>query len=230
MSNKKELTDVSSKSEKLQNGLSNFIGGHRKLLAIVGCVILVALIALGIILFVNDRNLDKRFEQIDSLKSSYTALLSEDSSSADYQGKLDALIADAENLSHVGGKKYPGARAEYLLGEIYWDQGNFQQAMDAFLNTHSRMPKTYLGSLSLFNAGACAEELGDDAKAMEYYQRIWDDYGNQAAESPKALFGIARLNEKAGNMELASATFQQLADEFPASEYGKLAQNRLLLL
>lgn len=230
MSNKKDQKEVATKSEKMQNSLSNFIIGNRKLLIILGGVVLAVLIALGVVLYVNDRNLEKRFSQIDSLQSTYTSLMAEDASGEGYQEKLDSLVADLKALSVSGGKKYPGARAEYMLGLVYWDLADYQQAMDAFLNAHSRMPSTYLGSLSLFNAGACAEELGDDVKAIEYYQRIWDDYGNQAAESPKALFGIARLNEKAGNTELAQATFQQLADEFPSSEYAKLAQNRLLLL
>ncbi len=230
MSNKKDQKEVATKSQKMQNGLSNFIIGNRKLLIIVGCAILVILIALGVVLYMNDRNLEKRFAEIDALQTSYVALMSEDTSSADYQGKVDSLIAELEALSQVGGKKYPGARAEYTLGLLYWDQADYQQAMDAFIETHSRMPKTYLGSLSLFNAGASAEQLGDDAKAMEYYQQLRDEYGSNAAESPKALFGLARLNEKAGNTELAKAFFQQLADEFPASEYAKLAQNRLILL
>lgn len=230
MSNKNDQKIVETKSEKMQNGLSNFIIGNRKLLIIVGCAILVVLIALGVVLYMNDRNLEKQFTQIDSLQSTYTALMAEDATAEGYQAKMDSLVADLEALSVSGGKKYPGARAMYMLGLIYQDQADYQRAMAAFLDTHSRMSDTYLGSLALFNAGACAEDLGDDAKAMEYYQRVWDDYGNQAAESPKALFGIARLNEKAGDTELAKATFQQLADEFPSSEYAKLAQNRLLLL
>ena len=57
-----------------------------------------------------------------------------------------------------------------------------------------------------------------------------DEYGNNAAESPKALFGQARLQEKAGNIDLAKATFQQLADQFPSSEFAKLAKNKLVIL
>lgn len=230
MSDKKEIKEVSPKSDKVQKKISNFLVGNHKVLIIIGCVLLVVLLAVGIVLYTNDKKVEKQFVQIDALQSSYATLMSEDTASADYQSKVDSLIADLEALSKAGGKKYPGARAEYMLGQIAWVNEDYQQAMDAFLNAYSRMPKTYLGSLSLFNAGACAENLGDDAKAMEYYQRIWDEYGTQAAESPKALFGVARLNEKAGNTELAQATFQQLADQFPASEYAKLAQNRLILL
>jgi TolA-binding protein len=72
--------------------------------------------------------------------------------------------------------------------------------------------------------------MNNDALALEYYTKLIDEYGNNVAESPKALFGQARLQEKSGNTELAKATFQQLADQFPSSEFAKLARNKLVLL
>ena len=72
--------------------------------------------------------------------------------------------------------------------------------------------------------------MGSDTLALEYYTRIIDEYGFTAAESPKALFGQARLQQKMGNLELAKATFQQLADQFPNSEFAKLATNSLAVL
>lgn len=242
MSKNNDTKDVLSKDEKLQMKLSDFIFANRKVLIVIVGVILVALIALGVVLYVNEKTTAKQFAQISSLQTAYGQLLSEDPTANGYQSKKDALVADLNALSSSGGRKYPAVRAEYTLGLIYWDDKDYQQALEAFLDVNSRMPSTYLGSLALFNAGAASEELGDDITALEYYQQVLDNYDSESAKNSKlnsndaapvaakALFGIARLNEKSGNIDLAKASFQKLADEFPFSEYGKLAQNRLLLL
>ena len=72
--------------------------------------------------------------------------------------------------------------------------------------------------------------MGNVQLALEYYTRIIDEFGFEVPEAPKALFAQARLEEGRGNIELAKATFQQLADQFPYTEYGKLALNRIPFL
>ncbi len=230
MSKKKEVLESNTVAEKTARGISNFLGTYQKVIIVVCIAVVLGLVILGICLGVNNSNTNKRFVELDNLTTEYSTMQSADPASAEYQSQLDQIIVDAQELVAKGGKKYPGVRAQYLLGEVYFGQKNYQAAMDEFLGAYAKMPKTYLGSLSLFNAAASAENLGNDALAMEYYQRVWDEYGETAAESPKALFGVARLYEKQGNIELAKATFQQLADQFAASEYGKLAVNKLIFL
>ena len=133
-------------------------------------------------------------------------------------------------LAKKRGKSYPVVKALYLQGLIAYQEEAYAEATTYFLSVVERNRDGYLAPLALFNAGVSSEQLGDSLKAIEYYQRVYDNYGNDAVESPRALFSLARLYEAEGEKELARAMFQQLSDEFPASEFARLAKNRLVTL
>ena len=229
MIDNKKVEPKPSLAERLEGSLNSLLRKNRKVLLIALTVIVVALIGLGIGTSVSKSNLNKQFNLIDELEESYATLQAMDSEEAAYQAKYDDLLSQLQDLS---GKKanYPALKAEYLLGMIAFEKEEYQKALDSFFTVYEKSKETYMGSLSLSNAAAAAEELNNSALALEYYTKLIDEFGFAAAEAPKALFAQGRLQEKGGNKDLAKATFQQLADQFPSSEFGKLAQNKLALL
>ena len=229
MIDKKKVDTELSFAERLEGSLNSVLSKNKKVLVIVLIVIVVALIGLGIGSSVSKSTLNKQFNLIDELESTYSEIQVMDSEAADYQAKYDEFLAQ---LTDLAGKKpnYPALKAEYLLGMVAFEKEEYQKALDSFFSVYGKSKETYMGSLSLSNAAAAAEELDNTALALEYYTKLIDEFGFSAAEAPKALFAQARLQENDGNIELAKATFQQLADQFPSSEFGKLAQNRLALL
>lgn len=229
MINKKKVDTELTLAERMEVSLNSFVGKNKKVLLIALGVLVVVLVGLGIGTSVSKSTLNKQFNQIDELEATYAEIQAMDSEADGYQTKYDELLAQLKDLA---GKKsnYPALKAEYLLGMISFEKEEFQNALDSFYSVYEKSKETYMGSLSLSNAAAAAEELKDATLALEYYTKLIDEFGFSAAEAPKALFAQARLQENAGNLELAKATFQQLADQFPASEFGKLAQNRLALL
>ncbi|MBG0766211.1 MAG: hypothetical protein PWP25_1442 [Sphaerochaeta sp.] len=216
-------------AERIEGSLNGFFGRNKKTLIVVALIVVVGLATLGIVLSVSQNNLQEQFNEIDQLEASYVELQAMGSDNEAYQETYDELVASLTDLAGKG-SKYPSQKAEYLLGMIAFQDEAYQKAIDSFLSVYSNADGSYLGSLALANAAAAAEELGNDSLALEYYTKIIDEFGFTAAESPKALFGQARLQEKSGNTELAKATFQQLADQFPTSEFAKLAINRVALL
>jgi tetratricopeptide (TPR) repeat protein len=229
MSDRRKDRAELTRTEIVEGKLNTFLGNNRKIVLIFCIVVLLAIVGVAVATSVNHNILSKQFDQIDQLSTTYSELQTMDKDADEYQAKADELVAQLTELAGKN-KKYPALKAKYLLGMHAFDNDDYQQAMDYFLSLSTDAAGTYLGSLSLSNAATCAENLGDDDLALEYYTKIIDDYGNEAAESPKALFGQARLEEKKGNIELAKATFQQLADQFPSSEFAKLARNKLVLL
>lgn len=216
-------------AERIEGSLNGFFGRNKKTLIVVAIIVIVGLATLGIVLSVSQNNLQEQFNEIDQLEASYVELQAMGSDNEAYQETYDELVASLTDLAGKG-SKYPSQKAEYLLGMIAFQDEAYQKAIDSFLSVYSNADGSYLGSLALANAAAAAEELGNDSLALEYYTKIIDEFGFTAAESAKALFGQARLQEKSGNTELAKATFQQLADQFPTSEFAKLAINRVALL
>ncbi len=216
-------------AERIEGSLNGFFGRNKTTLVVGAIIVVVGLATLGIVLSVSQNNLQEQFNEIDQLEASYVELQAMGSDNEAYQETYDELVASLTDLAGKG-SKYPSQKAEYLLGMIAFQDEAYQKAIDSFLSVYSNADGSYLGSLALANAAAAAEELGNDSLALEYYTKIIDEFGFTAAESPKALFGQARLQEKSGNTELAKATFQQLADQFPTSEFAKLAINRVALL
>ncbi len=225
---KKDLEQMSF-LERLEARLGSFLAKHLKV--VLAVVLAIGLIVIGIAIgsAVGNKRNAKEFDQIDLLQQQYGELLVIDSDDPSYSASYEALVEQLTTLS-TKGKRYPQQKARYLLGVLAFEADAYQEAIDHFVAVHKQGKDTYLGSLSLANAAASAENLGDEFLALEYWTQIIDEYGFTAAESPKALFGQARLHEAAGNTELAEAIFQQLADQFPASEFAKLAQNKLALL
>ena len=219
------------KTGKLVGTFSSFLGTYKKLLSIIGIALLLGLVALWIGLSVAASNADKRQLLIDGLQADYTTWVAlADKTTAEAKASTEALVSDLQALASKGGSKYPELKAEYLLAMVNYTNEDFTTALDGFLKIADIGKDLYLGTLALINAAVASEQLGDKVKALEYYQRVYDTYGKETPESPKALFNVARLQEANNNATLAKAVLQQLADEFPNSEYAKLAQSRLVVL
>lgn len=229
MKNKKKVEQELTMAERIEMTLQKTLVAHRKVLLIVLIALIVVVIGIGVGTSVSKRATAKQFNLIDELETTYSEIQVMDSDDANYQAKYDDLLAQLTDLAGKNGK-YPALKAQYLLGMISFEKEEYQSALDSFYAVYGKSKNTYMGSLSLSNAAAAAEELGNVTLALEYYTKLIDEFGFSAAEAPKALFAQARLQETNGNTELAKATFQQLADQFPNSEFGKMAQNKVDLL
>ena len=84
--------------------------------------------------------------------------------------------------------------------------------------------KIYLAPVALSCAAACADTADDMTTALSLYNQVYNDYPDSGV-APRCLFNVARIYLEQGNQQLAQATFAQVADYYPNSEYGKLALN-----
>ena len=226
----KDNTPELTKTEKLAGSVEKFFSKNGKKLIIIAAVVLVLVIAIGIFVSVNSKNTEKRFTAIAKLDNQYSQLINMDNTSDEYKAAADAFISDANALISSS-KDYPATKAKYLTGLYNFDEKKYAEAAAIFEEVSVSANNTYLGSLALINGAAAYENAGNQAKALELYNKIWDTYGKNAAESQKALFNVARIYEEKGDSELAKATYQQLVDEFGTTgEYGKLAASRIIVL
>ena len=227
---KKSKNTEYTATEKIAIKTEGFFQRNIKWLIIVAILIVLAVAAVAIVSVVNNNKNEENFNAVYSLEQSYNNLLTLDDTTSEYTTASDAFLADADALI-AGAKGYPSLKAEYLKGLYYANVEDYANALTAFESVANKSNDTYLGPLALMNAAAVAENNGDQAKALEYFNKVWDDYGADAAESPKALFNIGRIYESQGDVELAKATYQQLVDQYSTtSEYAKLAESRIVLL
>lgn len=224
MSKNKDLQE--KEDVVLGNKVSSFLTNNIKFLKYIALAIVVIVIIIGIVNFSLNNKAEKNIEALDVAQTQFSSAVNANPESDTYQQDLDEALAALTDLKDEKG--YVGFKSSYLLALNEFTNENYQAALESFIDISNKASGTYMGSLSLSNAAVCAEQLGDDSLVVEYCQQLIDTYGNDAAETPKTMFTLARIYEKEGNKELAQGQFQQLADQFPNSEYGKLAQNSLL--
>jgi len=227
MADKKEP----SFQNRVENSVATFVKKYMKALIITGIALIVILVGLWIGISINASTHSSLQESIDTLSEQYNEWVAlEDLSSDEATTEVATLKEGLLDLADRNNDSYAVIKANYLLGLIEFNLESYDTARDYFLTAADNGKDSYLSSLSLFNAAVASEELNDSTKALEYYQRIYDDTEGQAVESARALFNVGRLYEDNGDTELAKAVLQQLADEYPNSEYAKLAQTKLVIL
>lgn len=205
-----------STEEKMIGSVSTFFEKNKVILIVICAVIVVGILAAIIAVNAVNSAKDKAQIKVAKLEQQYAEVLASDAQD------WTALTADLQAM--VKGGSYASVKSQYLLGLVYYQQQNYTEASDAFMKAYDLNKSIYLAPLSLANAAACAEEGGDSAKALELYNQIYNDYP-ESGTAAKALFNVARMYYQQGNTQLAQATFAQVADYYPNSEYGKLAQN-----
>ncbi|MGD1822654.1 MAG: tetratricopeptide repeat protein [Pleomorphochaeta sp.] len=217
--------NLNNEDKVIESRLSTFLNNNSKIIGILAIVIVVVVVAIGIINATMNKRALANFDALDSAQTAYSTVISNQESET-YDTDLVQAVSQIEELQSISG--YVGNKATYLLAINEYNNENYQAALDYFLEVKENAKNTYLGSLSLSNAAVCAEQLNQETKVIEYCQELIDTYSNDAAETPRAMFTLARIYESQGNLDLAQGQFQQLADQFPNSEYGKLATNSLL--
>ena len=232
MAEKNKLTS----SQKVSNSLTSFLTNHAKLIVVIFVVIIVVAVALAIVLTSLESKRDARFNLLLDAETEYSSLALMDSSTAEYASTLESFNAKADELVALGLDTYPGAKAQYLLADAAYENGNYQEAADMYLSIADAMSDSYMAQLCIMNAAACYDNLGNQAKALELYNYVFDTYGTDSAYAPKALFNAGRLYEAMGETDLAKASFEQLTglylvtDTGAVSEYARLAESHLITM
>ena len=216
-------------SQKISSKLNDFIGRHAKLLVAIAALVIVLIIVLAVALTMMQSASEKKFNDLLDLEAQYSSLSLMSSDDEAYQSTADEFIKSADALIASSSlKEYPGAKAELLLADLAFSQENYQEA-DA-------QSGSYLAEVAIMNEAACYDNLGDQAKALELYNYVFDTFGTDSAYAPKALFNAGRLYEAMGDTELAKASFEQLTGLYlmtesgTVSEYARLAQSHLVTM
>ena len=202
--------------EKMIGTVSNFFQKNRILVIVIAAVIVVGLITAIITVNAINNAKEKAQIRITELEQEYANMLAEETP--------DWASLEAELKSMIKGSTYASVKASYLLGLCYYDQEKYAEAEQAFADSFNLNTKIYLAPLSLVNEAACAEAQGKTTAALDLYNQVYNDY-MESGVAPKALFNVARIYMQQGNTQLAQATFAQVADYYPSSEYGMLAKN-----
>ena len=125
--------------------------------------------------------------------------------------------------------QYGAQRAYFIQANIYYEIGDWEKAAESFQKLAESFPKSYLSSLSLFNAGICQEGLQNFRTALRLYADVVDTYQTSHLV-PHALFSIGRIQEELENFTEALSAYNRLEDDYGSSQWTQFAKNRIIAL
>lgn len=166
-----------------------------------------------------------QLEKLDELHGKYSTA---DAASKD--GALAELKTAVEAIAAAYPQTYYHQRGEYLLATVAYENKDYSAAEAQFLKTIDVLPMSYLSSVCLFNAAIAAEAAGKNDQAATHLERLAKDFAQTSAEVPRALINLGRLAEEAGEFIKAGASYTRVVDEFPSSDWTKIARDRIIFL
>ena len=107
-------------------------------------------------------------------------------------GAPDADIVKRK-IANLHGEAMQLASNAFERGQAAFNAGNFRESASAFLEAYSHKPMPQF----LFNAAAAYHKGGDNAKAIEYYQRYLNA-DPKAPDADRVHKAIDKLHEKSG--------------------------------
>lgn len=217
-------------SEKMTQSVDSWLGRHIKLIASIVIAVVAVIVIAAIVSVVVNNNQSKRYEKLDAVTASYAEFSAMDGDAEGYAEAKNNVIAGAEELAK-NPKNYPGAKANLILADMAFDDGDYNKAIELYSLVASSQTKTFLREVALMSLAASYEENGDKAAALKVYNDFFDEYDTESFFSSRALFNAARLTEET-DKALAISIYEQLIAYFESynSEYAKLAKSRVAQL
>ena len=217
-------------SEKMTQSVDSWLGRHIKLIASIVIAVVAVIVIAAIVTVVINNAQSKRYEKLDAVTASYAEFSAMDGDAEGYAEAKNNVIAGAEELAK-NPKNYPGAKANLILADMAFDDGDYNKAIELYSLVASSQTKTFLREVALMSLAASYEENGDKAAALKVYNDFFDEYDTESFYSSRALFNAARLTEET-DKALAISIYEQLIAYFESynSEYAKLAKSRVAQL
>lgn len=167
--------------------------------AAVGVIVLVILIYVVYNRFIYEPN----NEESKALVARGIMLMEKDST--------NLAIEEFEFIAAEYGSYDGGKLAYYSLGNLYFEQGRFEDAIEALEKVD--FEDTYLMTLAIGTLGDCYSELGDYAKAVTYYVQAAERVENDLT-SPQFYFKAGLNAEEAGDFAKAKEYYEIIEDKY----------------
>ena len=167
--------------------------------AAVGIIVLIILVYVVYNRFIYEPN----NEESKALVARGIMLMEKDS--------INLAIEEFEYVASEYGSYDGGKLAHYSLGNLYFEQGRFEDAIEALEKVD--LEDIYLMTLATGTLGDCYSELGDYAKAVTYYAQAAERVENDLT-SPQFYFKAGLNAEEAGDFAKAKEYYEIIEDKY----------------
>jgi len=211
--------------------LIEFIQKNRKFIFGGFIVIIVVLVGSIVGLTVRDRMVTNAFMQLDGFTQRHQTLMPYAGVTQTFrQGEIDELL---EELAVFAARNSgsAAARAFIMSADIYYAQGMWPEAEQAWSAAANAARQPHLSPISLFNAAVAAEYDGDLDLAMALHTRVVQEHEQVFFLAIRSQFSLGRLYEAQGDTEAALGAWRGLVSRWPFDQfYANIAQSRIIVL
>ncbi|MFP4162698.1 MAG: tetratricopeptide repeat protein [Chitinispirillaceae bacterium] len=187
--------------------------------AVIISVVAVIVVAVGAVLYYNAKESSIRNAQ----EIFGTAMI-------DYNANdLDKALKAFTEVANQYSKTPHGVMSAFMIGSIYMQQQNFDQAIDWFETAvQDRQMAGFVGAQALEGLAAAYEAKGDVSMAMDYLNKALADE-KLRYRHPAVRWKLALLNQES-NVELAEKMCEELISDTLATAYHQRAKNLIAVL
>lgn len=140
----------------------------------------------------------------------------------------DKVIPQLDELAK-NASGYASYLAFYNIADIYFSRKEYAKAKDYYLKASEAVPNSYVLGVLYFNTAVCMEELAEsDDAVLEYYKKASEV--EDFPLKPRAMFNMARIQEKMGKLEEAKETYTNIMDKYPDNDFALMGKTRIIYL
>lgn len=218
----------------LSDKINNFFEQNRKKVLIVFAGIFIAVIAVVVSFMIFENKKKSAMGKIETLILKFEKFKSDNlkNSSDSLTEEEKKKLAEAENAlieklaAYSDNNNYAGFMACQQIADIYFRNNDFEKALTYYEKLN--LPKDrYISGVMAYNAGTCADELGRNEKAIEFYKKAMDN--TEFPFKARALFNVARVQENL-DVKLAIDSYNKVLADYPDTEWASLSKTRIIEL
>ena len=140
--------------------------------------------------------------------------------------KEDEVIPKLEELAK-NATGYASYLAFYNIADIYFARKDYTKAKEYYLLASQAIPNSYVLGVLFFNIAVCMEELDESADVvLEYYKKSSEV--EDFPLKPRAMFNMARVQEKMGKKDEAIATYKDILEKYPGNDFALIGKSRMI--
>lgn len=190
----------------------NFFDKYKNLIIYSGVGVLVVI--LGIVAY---QNFVVKPKEVESQEEIWNAMYDFQNDSLDLAANGSGEHAGFEEIADEYSGTSGGDIANYSMGIIEMERGNFEEALTYLQNTD--FEDVIVGTLCLGLQGDCYVELGEYEKAVDYFEQAANREANEFT-TPMFLKKAGLTYEELGQNEKAVEVYTKIKDEYPNSAEG----------
>lgn len=142
--------------------------------------------------------------------------------------KEDEAVLELEKIIGANNNSYAAYLAASTIADIYFSRKDFQKALESYETAAKTIAGNYAEGSAYFNAGVCAEELGNKEMALDFYKKA--SAVKDFPLLPRVMFNEARVQEELKNIQSAIETYKKLSEKYPDNEWALIGKSRVIAL